>query len=81
MLSLSGRVALITGGASGLGRATALRFARAGASVVVLDLPSAPGAAVLAELGSRAIFAAADVTSEADVRLRTRADEKGASRI
>ncbi|WP_372345723.1 3-hydroxyacyl-CoA dehydrogenase [Streptomyces sp. KL116D] len=57
--------ALVTGGASGLGRATAERLAAAGAHVVVFDLPSSDGAAVAKEIG--ATFAPGDVTSEADV--------------
>ena len=69
---LAGRIALITGGASGLGRATVLRLARAGARVAILDLPGAAqggGAALAAELGggARALSLDADVTSEADV--------------
>jgi NAD(P)-dependent dehydrogenase (short-subunit alcohol dehydrogenase family) len=69
-MNIEGSVAVITGGASGLGRATARRLARAGARVVLLDLPSAPGAEAVAEIGGgagRATFAPADVTSEADV--------------
>jgi len=70
MLPLANRVALVTGAASGLGRATAFRLARAGAAVVLVDLPASAGAAAAAELaatGARALFAPADVTSEADV--------------
>jgi NAD(P)-dependent dehydrogenase (short-subunit alcohol dehydrogenase family) len=66
-MSLVGRIALVTGAASGLGRATALRFARAGASVIFLDIPSSSGASVVAEAGPRARFVGADVTSESDV--------------
>lgn len=69
---LAGRIAFITGGASGLGRATALRLSRAGARVVVLDLPAAAaaaGAALAAELGgsARALSLPGDVTSESDI--------------
>lgn len=61
-------VALITGGASGLGAATARALYEAGASVVLLDLPSSNGVAAAAQLGERAIFVPADVTNEDDVR-------------
>ncbi|OIJ68256.1 3-hydroxyacyl-CoA dehydrogenase [Streptomyces mangrovisoli] len=57
--------ALVTGGASGLGRATAERLAAAGARVVIFDLPTSDGVAVAKEMG--ATFAPGDVTSEADV--------------
>ncbi len=67
-MALANRVALITGAASGLGRATAARFARAGARVVLLDLPTSQVAAVAKELGHGSISAGADVTSEKDVR-------------
>jgi NAD(P)-dependent dehydrogenase (short-subunit alcohol dehydrogenase family) len=66
-MDLENSVALITGGASGLGLATAERMLRRGASVVLLDLPTSDGEAVAAGLGERAVFAPADVTSEADV--------------
>ncbi|MBE7187696.1 SDR family NAD(P)-dependent oxidoreductase, partial [Jatrophihabitans endophyticus] len=42
-MDISGGVAVVTGGASGLGLATATRLAAAGAKVVIVDLPSAPG--------------------------------------
>ncbi|MBO1269790.1 SDR family NAD(P)-dependent oxidoreductase [Arthrobacter cavernae] len=78
-MDIKGAVALITGGASGLGAATAKRLFNAGASVVLLDLASSPGEAYAAELnaagngavhgsGARAVFAAADVTSEEQVQ-------------
>jgi NAD(P)-dependent dehydrogenase (short-subunit alcohol dehydrogenase family) len=61
-------VALITGGASGLGAATAQALAADGVRVVILDLPSAPGAALAAELGAGARFAPADVRDEHQVQ-------------
>lgn len=60
-------VAVVTGGASGLGRATVDALHAAGAGVVIADLPSSEGATVADELGVRARFAACDVTREADV--------------
>jgi NAD(P)-dependent dehydrogenase (short-subunit alcohol dehydrogenase family) len=66
---LQGKVALITGAASGIGRATSLLFARKGASVVVADMNAAKGEEVVREIitsGGRAIFDSADVTSAAD---------------
>lgn len=60
-------VALVTGGASGLGRATVDELHAAGAGVVIADLASSDGASVAAELGARARFVACDVTQEADV--------------
>jgi NAD(P)-dependent dehydrogenase (short-subunit alcohol dehydrogenase family) len=66
-MQIEGCAAVVTGGASGLGLATGRRLVRAGARVVLLDLPSAPGAAALDGLGPNAAFAPGDVTSEADV--------------
>ncbi|MEV0597895.1 3-hydroxyacyl-CoA dehydrogenase [Streptomyces sp. NPDC050315] len=59
--------ALVTGGASGLGLATAKKLLAAGAHVVLLDLPTSDGEAVTKELGERAVFVAGDVSDEADV--------------
>jgi NAD(P)-dependent dehydrogenase (short-subunit alcohol dehydrogenase family) len=61
-------VALVTGGASGLGEATARRILAEGGSVVLVDLPGGRGEELAAELGDRARFAPADVRSEEDVR-------------
>ena len=59
--------AVVTGGASGLGRATAARLAGARARVAILDRPASPGADVAKSLGEAAIFTPADVTSADDV--------------
>jgi len=67
MATLKGAVAFITGGASGLGRATVERFARAGSKVVLGDLPSSKGEELAKELGDNVIFVPIDVTSEADI--------------
>jgi NAD(P)-dependent dehydrogenase (short-subunit alcohol dehydrogenase family) len=64
-MDIADNVALVTGGASGLGLATGRTLAAAGARVILLDLPSSAGAERAAELG--AAFAPGDVTSEADV--------------
>jgi NAD(P)-dependent dehydrogenase (short-subunit alcohol dehydrogenase family) len=61
-------VALVTGGASGLGEATARRILADGGSVVLVDLPSGRGEELAAELGERARFAPADVRDEQQVR-------------
>ncbi|GAA3744716.1 NAD(P)-dependent dehydrogenase (short-subunit alcohol dehydrogenase family) [Spinactinospora alkalitolerans] len=57
-----GATFVVTGGASGLGRATATRLVKEGGKVVVLDLPGSPGAEVAEELGEGAAFSPADVT-------------------
>ncbi|XP_050414664.1 3-hydroxyacyl-CoA dehydrogenase type-2 isoform X1 [Patella vulgata] len=66
--SLKGLVGLVTGGASGLGRATAERLVRQGGKVVLCDLPTSSGEAVAKELGPDCVFAPTDVTSEKDVQ-------------
>jgi NAD(P)-dependent dehydrogenase (short-subunit alcohol dehydrogenase family) len=60
-------VALVTGGASGLGLATAKALLNEGAQVVILDLPNSKGVEVAKELGDRARFAPGDVTDPASV--------------
>jgi NAD(P)-dependent dehydrogenase (short-subunit alcohol dehydrogenase family) len=64
-MRIQGSSALVTGGASGLGFATAQRLAAAGAHVVLLDLARSDGAAQAKEIGGT--FVPGDVTSEADV--------------
>ncbi|GAA2883881.1 SDR family NAD(P)-dependent oxidoreductase [Microbacterium esteraromaticum] len=64
-MQITGQGALITGGASGLGLATARRLSAAGARVAIIDLPSCPGEEIAAELGG--LFLPADVTSSEQV--------------
>jgi NAD(P)-dependent dehydrogenase (short-subunit alcohol dehydrogenase family) len=66
-MELKGGVALVTGGASGLGLASAERLAAGGARVVVVDLPGGDGDRAAEQLGEGAVFAPADVTDEAAV--------------
>ncbi|HTR73947.1 MAG TPA: SDR family NAD(P)-dependent oxidoreductase [Solirubrobacterales bacterium] len=63
-MRIDGITAVVTGGASGLGLASAERLHAAGASVAIIDLPTSAGAEVAERLGAGAIFAPADVTSE-----------------
>lgn len=66
--AFDGRVALVTGGASGIGAATVRRFVEAGARVVIADAARDRGEALAAELGADVVFQPTDVTSEDDVR-------------
>lgn len=71
MGKLEGKVAVITGAASGLGRATAIRFANEGAAVVVADLNSQGGETVVSEIaatGGRAVYQHTDATSEQEIK-------------
>jgi NAD(P)-dependent dehydrogenase (short-subunit alcohol dehydrogenase family) len=66
MGEFAGKVALVTGAAQGIGRATALAFAREGASLVLADMDTSAGAALAAEIGDAAIFVTTDVANPAD---------------
>lgn len=61
-------VALVTGGASGLGEASITELVKKGARVVIVDIDSDKGEKLAANIGAGAIFVKTDVTSEADVR-------------
>ncbi len=68
---LEGKVAVITGAASGIGRAAAVRFAGEGAAVVVADLNAGGGAEAVSECiaaGGRAVFQATNVEHEAEIK-------------
>ncbi len=76
MRRLEGRVCVVTGGASGIGLASARRLASEGARVVVADVDEAAGARAADEVGG--LFVRTDVTSEADVEaLFAAAAERG----
>src|ERR1700758_5304668 len=69
--TFEGKVALVTGGTSGIGKATAIAFARAGAKVVLSGRREKEGAQVVAEikkLGGDAAFVRADIAKDADVK-------------
>jgi NAD(P)-dependent dehydrogenase (short-subunit alcohol dehydrogenase family) len=69
MRRLEGRVALVTGGASGIGRATVYRLAEEGAKVLLTDIQDEPGEEIaqhLKELGHEAAYLHHDVSSESD---------------
>jgi NAD(P)-dependent dehydrogenase (short-subunit alcohol dehydrogenase family) len=66
-MKIDGCVALVTGGASGLGEATVRRFVAAGAKAVILDRPGSAGEDLAGALGARVAFVPADVTSADEV--------------
>ena len=77
-MKLDGAVAIVTGGASGLGEATVRTLVAGGARAVILDRPQSPGPQLAQELGAaRAVFVSADVTS-ADEVTKAVADAKEA---
>lgn len=63
---LEGKVAIVTGGASGFGRGIATKFIQEGARVIVADLSADVGQAVVQDLGSSAVFQRGDVTKRED---------------
>jgi NAD(P)-dependent dehydrogenase (short-subunit alcohol dehydrogenase family) len=67
-MRLEGKVALITGGGSGMGKVAAELFAREGASVVLTDVNDAAGGATADAIGERGLFVHADISDEADAR-------------
>jgi 3-hydroxyacyl-CoA dehydrogenase / 3-hydroxy-2-methylbutyryl-CoA dehydrogenase len=75
--------AVVTGGASGLGRATAAHLVAAGGRVAILDRPGSPGADVARALGAAAVFTSADVTSgdEVEAALKTAHERLGAINV
>lgn len=66
-MEIADNVAVVTGGASGLGLATVKRLHAAGGKVIIVDLPSSQGKSVAEKLGDRAVFASADVTAADEV--------------
>jgi len=71
MNTLTHKVAIVTGGASGIGRATALLFAQEGAAVAIVDINEEKGKATAAEIearGGKAIFILCDITRAEDCR-------------
>lgn len=67
-MELKGSVALVSGGASGLGEACVRRFVAGGARAIILDRDTDKGTALAHELGETVRFSQADITSEADVQ-------------
>uniref|UniRef100_T1J853 3-hydroxyacyl-CoA dehydrogenase type-2 n=1 Tax=Strigamia maritima TaxID=126957 RepID=T1J853_STRMM len=65
---ISGLVALVSGGASGLGLATAKRLVEKGAKVTICDLKTSNGAELVKELGENAIFSPTDISKEDDIK-------------
>jgi 3-oxoacyl-[acyl-carrier protein] reductase len=67
-MRMKDKVVLVTGGAAGIGKATALRFAEEGAQVIICDVNESTGAELASQLGPAASFYKVNVTSRADVQ-------------
>lgn len=81
MRSLEGRVAIVTGGASGIGAAVALRFIDAGATVVLADVQDDRGRRLAEALGPDCHYRRADVSQEADVQQLIQGTHAGYGRL
>lgn len=82
-MQISGKTALVTGGASGLGEATVRAFVAAGANAVIVDLNDERGEALSAELGDTVTYVKTDVTEDAAVEnaVKTAVDSFGGLHI
>ena len=83
-IRLDGKVALVTGGASGIGRATAVAFARSGASVVVADIDDAGARGTVEQIeqtGARALYVRTDVSKESQCARMVAATTEAFSRL
>ncbi|MGE5417693.1 MAG: SDR family NAD(P)-dependent oxidoreductase [Acidobacteriota bacterium] len=67
-MNISGKTAIVTGGASGLGEAAARMLAELGANVVIADLNEEKGTALASAIGAKAIFVKANMTATADIK-------------
>jgi NAD(P)-dependent dehydrogenase (short-subunit alcohol dehydrogenase family) len=67
-MNINGKVAIVTGGASGLGEATVERIVKAGGKAAIFDLDAVKGQALVDRLGSNAVFAKVDVADEASTQ-------------
>jgi NAD(P)-dependent dehydrogenase (short-subunit alcohol dehydrogenase family) len=72
-MKLEGKVALVTGGGSGIGREIALAFAREGAKILIAEFDEASGKAVVSEIGEAARFQKCDVSQEGDIEAAIKA--------
>lgn len=81
MAELEGRVAIVTGGASGIGAATVRLFVGEGARVVVADMQTGLGEAIARELAPNVVFQKTDVTREDDVRAMVARAESAFGRL
>src|SRR5439155_5334332 len=81
---LADKVAIVTGGGSGMGRAAARRFGREGAQVAVVDVSEAGGRETVSQIeqaGGKAFFVRADVSRESDVQAAVAATRERYGRV